>query len=605
VSVQDQPGWTALAADGVHVLVGWEAQAPGLERVRAATAGGLDAVLDALTVDGIRRAPDFVAVEQGAPLRLVARGSAYAVVSGPGVEEEFRSAGRGPWADDDAPHGTTAVDLRPGVAEVQEPAPGPTPDPAPGLAPGLAPDPTPAPEPAGPPSAQPAGRGGWRLPSRLGRRGQPEPEPAPVASAGVDEVEDLPSYDHLFGATQHGRPEAGAARYLGAHDTDSLSEPGIGRAPIEAAGGFTPAHPESAQTLPPPTDTDRATPERAAQPPRAVGPRPPAPEGPAPAPAATPAPPAGGLIDSVPWRSGGSNVAPPEEPLPPPAPARPRASGGVQTPPPAPTLRPTGAVPPAPVATSTPPAQSIPQPVPAPTAAPSPQPPAPPVAAQPTTVQPATPQPATPQPTTPQPTTPQPTTPQPTTVQPPVAPPAPTAAEVDDDAEATVDRSALLAAAQPESGPLVLAVLCPAGHPSPPHAASCRTCGREIPPQQPFQTPRPPLGVLRLASGDVVSLDRGVLLGRSPKVNADLPVADRPHLVRVTSPENDISRNHVEVVLDGWHVLVRDLGSTNGTTVALPGQVPVRLRPGDQQVIEPGTIVTLADEVSVTFEVGA
>jgi hypothetical protein len=31
----------------------------------------------------------------------------------------------------------------------------------------------------------------------------------------------------------------------------------------------------------------------------------------------------------------------------------------------------------------------------------------------------------------------------------------------------------------------------------------------------------------------------------------------------------------------------------------------VRLRPGDQQVIEPGTIVTLADEVSVTFEVGA
>ena len=151
----------------------------------------------------------------------------------------------------------------------------------------------------------------------------------------------------------------------------------------------------------------------------------------------------------------------------------------------------------------------------------------------------------------------------------------------------------------------MLAVLCPAGHPSPPHAASCRSCGRDIPPQQPFQTPRPSLGVLRLASGDVVSLDRGVLLGRSPKVNADLPVADRPHLVRVASPENDISRNHVEVVLDGWHVLVRDLGSTNGTTVALPGQVPVRLRPGDQQVIEPGTIVTMADEVSVTFEVGA
>jgi hypothetical protein len=173
-----------------------------------------------------------------------------------------------------------------------------------------------------------------------------------------------------------------------------------------------------------------------------------------------------------------------------------------------------------------------------------------------------------------------------------------------DDAEATVDRSALLAAAQVESGPLVPAVLCPAGHPSPPHAGTCRTCGREIPAQQPFQTARPPLGVLRLATGDVVTLDRGVLLGRSPKVRADLAVADRPHLVKVPSPENDISRNHLEVVLEGWHVLVRDLGSTNGTTVALPGQVAVRLRPGDQQVIEPGTVLTMADEVSLTFEVG-
>jgi len=239
--------------------------------------------------------------------------------------------------------------------------------------------------------------------------------------------------------------------------------------------------------------------------------------------------PGGGLIDSVPWRSGGSNVAPPEAPL---------ASE-------------------APLISQAPPEAS-------PTAQPHRQ---------------AEPRPGG------------------VTVA---------ADLVDEDAEATVDRSALLAAAaHRESGPLVLAVLCSAGHPSPPHAGTCRTCAREIPAQQPFQTPRPPLGVLRLASGDVVSLDRGVLLGRSPKVNADLPAAERPHLVRVPSPENDISRNHVEVVLEGWHVLVRDLGSTNGTTVALPGQVPVRLRPGDQQLIEPGTTITLADEVSLTFEVGA
>jgi hypothetical protein len=171
--------------------------------------------------------------------------------------------------------------------------------------------------------------------------------------------------------------------------------------------------------------------------------------------------------------------------------------------------------------------------------------------------------------------------------------------------EATVDRASLpvTATGSIPRGPIVLAVLCPAGHPSPPHAVTCRVCDREIPPQQPFQTPRPPLGTIKLSTGDVVTLDRGVLLGRAPKVNADLPPAQRPHLVRVVSRENDISRNHAEIVLEGWHVLVRDLGSTNGTTVALPGQQAVRLRPSDSQVIEPGTVVGMADEVTFTYEV--
>ena len=151
--------------------------------------------------------------------------------------------------------------------------------------------------------------------------------------------------------------------------------------------------------------------------------------------------------------------------------------------------------------------------------------------------------------------------------------------------------------------PVVLAVLCPAGHPSPPHAGSCRTCGREIPPQQPFPTPRPSLGVLRISTGGSVPLDRGVLLGRAPRVNEELPANQRPHLVRVGGPDRDISRNHAEIVLEGWHVLVRDLGSTNGTTVTLPGQEPVRLRPTEDQGIEPGTVVTLADEVVLTYEV--
>ncbi|WP_157075800.1 FHA domain-containing protein, partial [Janibacter anophelis] len=150
-------------------------------------------------------------------------------------------------------------------------------------------------------------------------------------------------------------------------------------------------------------------------------------------------------------------------------------------------------------------------------------------------------------------------------------------------------------------GPMVLAVRCSLGHLNAPHATRCRVCGQDLPTQQPEQTLRPALGHLRMSTGDLVTLDRGVLIGRAPRSSETGPRS--PHLVRISSPDNEISRNHVEIVLDGWHVLVRDLGSTNGTTVALPGSSPVRVRPGDQQTIEPGTTITLADQVSMVFEV--
>lgn len=171
----------------------------------------------------------------------------------------------------------------------------------------------------------------------------------------------------------------------------------------------------------------------------------------------------------------------------------------------------------------------------------------------------------------------------------------------------TVDRAALLRATAPAeasaAGPTVLAARCPAGHLSPAHSAHCRVCQQPVPEQPAFEVARPPLGVLRLSTGDTVTLDHGVLIGRAPSVPDN--VAERPHLVRVSSPENDVSRNHAEVVLDGWHVFVRDLGSVNGTTVELPGQSPVRLREGDLQLLEAGSVITLADEVRCVYEVKA
>jgi hypothetical protein len=162
----------------------------------------------------------------------------------------------------------------------------------------------------------------------------------------------------------------------------------------------------------------------------------------------------------------------------------------------------------------------------------------------------------------------------------------------------TTDRASLLRGLA-SAGPSVLASRCPAGHLSPANVSLCRVCRAAVAPQEPVETPRPVLGALRLSTGDVVTLDRGVVLGRAPEAGD----GERPHLVKVLSPSGDISRVHLEVVLEGWHVLVRDLGSTNGSTVTVPGEAPMRVRAHELVAIEPGTEVSLADEVSFRFEV--
>jgi len=154
-------------------------------------------------------------------------------------------------------------------------------------------------------------------------------------------------------------------------------------------------------------------------------------------------------------------------------------------------------------------------------------------------------------------------------------------------------------------GPAVPALICPAGHVNPPNEARCRRCGATLPPD-PVVVPRPVLGVLRLSVGDMISLDRDVVMGRNPKV--DFPGTDgeeRPHVVRLSGEDGDISRTHLRVTLDGWHVLVTDLNSTNGTLITLPGREPEQLRPGQPMPIKPGTVVTLADGIDFRYEAPA
>ncbi|MFC8597938.1 FHA domain-containing protein, partial [Isoptericola sp. NPDC057191] len=148
--------------------------------------------------------------------------------------------------------------------------------------------------------------------------------------------------------------------------------------------------------------------------------------------------------------------------------------------------------------------------------------------------------------------------------------------------------------------PLILARSCTAGHPNPPQRDDCATCGQSLVGEA-RQVPRPPLGTMAVSGGPRVTLDRPVVVGRkprSPRATGD----DVPRLVTVPSPQQDISRSHVEVRLEGWHVLVSDMSTTNGTTLLRSGQPPLRLHPGEPVMVVSRDVVDLGDGVTLTFE---
>ena len=129
--------------------------------------------------------------------------------------------------------------------------------------------------------------------------------------------------------------------------------------------------------------------------------------------------------------------------------------------------------------------------------------------------------------------------------------------------------------------------------------------GDEVP--GPFRVAAPqlaPPAKLVLSTGQVVSVDRSVLLGRAPQVSR-VTNRDLPRLVTLPSPQQDISRTHAEVRADGDDVLVTDLHSTNGTLVTRPGDSARQLAPGEATVIGQGEVVDLGDGVTFTVERGA
>jgi len=112
---------------------------------------------------------------------------------------------------------------------------------------------------------------------------------------------------------------------------------------------------------------------------------------------------------------------------------------------------------------------------------------------------------------------------------------------------------------------------------------------------------RPARGRIRISDGNVVELERTVVIGRRPR-STRTSDADLPALIAVDSPQHDISRSHVEIRAEGEHVLATDLGTTNGTVLLRGGSDPVRLHPHEPTMVVDGDVLDIGDGVTIAFE---
>jgi len=178
---------------------------------------------------------------------------------------------------------------------------------------------------------------------------------------------------------------------------------------------------------------------------------------------------------------------------------------------------------------------------------------------------------------------------------------------------ATVIRPVEDAAVRPEAGGEAVPAAAPGDHDgatiSLAQARALRAGRTAAPAEQapssttpPLAPPRPPApGRIRVSTGQVLLLDRTVVIGRRPR-STRVSGTDLPHLVAVDSPQQDISRSHVELRVEGESIVATDLRTTNGTTLLRAGSDPVRLHPGEATVVIPGDVLDLGDGIRVAIE---
>jgi hypothetical protein len=176
----------------------------------------------------------------------------------------------------------------------------------------------------------------------------------------------------------------------------------------------------------------------------------------------------------------------------------------------------------------------------------------------------------------------------------------------DEDDELTVSRAPQVAGAGEASGQSRVgwlpAVVCSQAHANPPESERCRVCGEDLSSAERQWVERPVIGHLRFEGPPGrIAVTGPMVIGRAPRV--DRVSGDAvPTMVTVPSADGDISRSHLRIAVEGWHVMAIDLNATNGTVVQEPSGESRRLHPGEETMIVPGSRVILADLVGFVFE---
>ncbi|WP_251857579.1 FHA domain-containing protein [Herbiconiux sp. L3-i23] len=116
-----------------------------------------------------------------------------------------------------------------------------------------------------------------------------------------------------------------------------------------------------------------------------------------------------------------------------------------------------------------------------------------------------------------------------------------------------------------------------------------------IPPSPTSAAPAVP--ELRFSTGLTETLTAPIIIGRSPSTGK-VSAGRVPRLVTITD-DPDLSRSHVQIEMQGDAVVVTDLHSRNGTTVALPGRAAERLRGGVPTTVIDMTVIDLGGGLTI------